>query len=371
MSTNKWLSRDLVATTFVALLLATQVSGQPSLDDSSSEQAACFDRNRSAQPAIVDTHIHFRPFGGAAHSFEDVVSFLERAGIRFANVYGIGQMLPVDSPCTYYLDCPGVPVTPTLKNDFVNAAAFVEARADNVQLTLSMTFLDLERPETVLSGMELLDREFPGLFRWVGEVNLVKQALFPNGHRPVSFEAIARWEPFMTRLRDRGMPIAIHSDLGNDEQPTQYLAWMEEVLRLYPDNVIVWMHLGFSRELTRIDPDLHIGTLRSLLDRYPKLMVDISWRVIHDNVFSKPEMRPSYLSFLEIYSDRVLPGSDFVASADKTFETYVDELEVTGDILTDLSDGAFRNIALGENYFRILGLDYSAPEICAPRTAPE
>ena len=360
----------LPAIAIAVLLPAAHVSGQPSLDDFRSEQAACYDRNSSAETAIVDTHIHFRPFGGSARSFEDVVSFLDRSGVRFANVYGIGQMLPVDSPCTYYLDCPGVPVRPTLKNDFVNAAGYVETRPDNVHLTLSMTFPDLERPETVLAGMEVLDREFPGLFRWVGEVNVVKQALFPNGHGPVSFEAIARWEPFMTRLRDRGLPFAIHSDLGNDEQPMQYLAWMEEVLRQYPDNVIVWMHLGLSRELTRIDPERHIGVLRSLLDRYPKLMVDISWRVIYDNVFSRPELRAPYLSFMEEYSERILPGSDFLASADKTFDTYADELQVTSDILADLGDQAFRNIALGENYFRILGLDYSAPEICSSGTNP-
>ena len=371
ISTTNRLIRDLVAMTLAATLLVAHAWGQPTLDDFRSDEAACYDRNRTVQTAVVDAHIHFRPFGGPARSFEDVVSFLDRSGVRFANVYGIGQMLPVDSPCTYYLDCPGVPVRPTLKNDFVNAASFVEARPDNVHLTLSMTFPDLERPATVLAGMELLDREFPGVFRWAGEVNLVKQALFPNGHRAVPIETIARWEPFMTRLRERGIPIAIHSDLGNDEQPTQYLAWMEEVLRLYPDNVIVWMHLGLSRELTRIDPQLHIGVLRSLLDRYPKLMTDISWRVIYDNVFSKPELRAAYLFFLEEYSDRILPGSDFLAEADKTFDTYSDELKVTSDILTDLSDQAFRNIALGENYFRILGLDYSAPEICSPQTAPE
>ena len=51
----------------------------------------------------------------------------------FANVYGIGQMLPVDSPCTYYLDC-------------------------------------------------------PGQFRWMGEVNLVKQAVFPNERRAVEVD---------------------------------------------------------------------------------------------------------------------------------------------------------------------------------------
>ena len=348
-----------------AALLAVHAWAQPGLEDFRSPEAPCYDRGRNPQTAVVDTHIHFRPFGGRAIPFEEVVAFLDRSGVRFANVYGIGQMLPVGSPCTYYLDCPGVPVLPTLKNDFVNAAEYVSNRPEKVHLTLSMTFPNLERPETVLSGMDILDREFPGVFRWMGEVNLVKQALFANWHRVVPLEAIAAWEPFMSKLRERNIPIAIHSDLGNDEQPMQYLAWMEEVLRLYPDNPIVWMHLGLSRELTRIDPELHIGVLRRLLDRYPALTVDISWRVIHDNVFSQPELRAAYLPFMEEYSDRILPGSDFLASVDKSFETYEEELRLTSDILTDLSDEAFRNIALGANYFRLLDLDYTAPEICA------
>ena len=32
--------------------------------------------------------------------------------------------------------------------------------------------------------------------------------------------------------------------------------------------------------------------------------------------------------------------------------------------LNHAADEAFRNIALGENYFRLLGLDYTAPSIC-------
>lgn len=358
-------ARSLFAFFLSAFLLATRAPAQPGLDDFRSDDADCYDRSRGAQTAVVDTHVHFRPFGGPSIAFGNLVSYLERSGVLFANVYGIGQMLPVDSPCTYYLDCPGVPVTPTLKNDFANAVSYFESRPANVHLTLSMTFPDLERPQSILAGMDLLDREFPGLFRWVGEVNLVKQALFPNGHRPVSFEAIARWEPFMKRLRDRDMPIAIHSDLGNDRQPMQYLSWMEEVLRLYPRNWIVWMHLGLSRELTRVDPRQHVDVFRRLMDRYPRLMSDISWRVLDDNVFSKPELRGVYLTFMEEYSERILPGSDFLASADKTFKTYSGELGVTSNVLRDLSDEAFRNIALGENYFRLLKLDYSAPEVCS------
>lgn len=360
-----WLARNLALAVLSGAPLAVCASGALDLADFSPQNGDCFDRTRSPQTAVIDTHVHFRPFGGPAQSFDGVVSFMDRTGVRFAIVYGIGQMLPVDSPCTYYLDCPGVPVTPTLKNDFANATGYLANPRRDVHLTLSMTFFDLEQPEQVVAGIELLDREFPGLFRWAGEVNLVKQALFPNGHRAVPIEAIARWKPFMKLLRDRGIPIAIHSDLGNDAQPTQYLAWIEEVLRIYPDNAIVWMHLGLSRELTRIDPVVHTGILSSLLDRYPRLMVDLSWRVLYDSVFSRPELRSAYLAFLEDYADRILPGSDFLASAGKGLEVYSEELRATSDIFRDLSDEAFRRIALGENYFRLLDLEFSAPRICA------
>ena len=335
------------------------------LDAFQGEGAVCYDRASQPYTAVVDSHLHFRPFGGPALPFDEVVQYLENTGVLFANVYGIGQMLPVNSDCTYYLDCVGTLVSPTMKNDFVNAMNFVLNGSDAVHLTMSMTFPDLEKPDSVLVGMRLLDHEFPGVFSWMGEVNLVKQALFGNFHAVVPLATIPRWAPFMALLRFRGMPLAIHSDLGNDADPTQYLPWIEEVLRLYPHNKIIWMHLGLSRELVAIDPDTHIGILESLLDRYPNLMGDISWRVIDDNVFSDPGLRERYIPFLNAYSDRILPGTDFVASANKNFDIYRTELDVTSRILADLDDAAFRNIALGENYFRLMGLDYVAPEICA------
>ena len=59
------------------------------------------------KPRSVDAHLHFRPFGGHALPFEEVVSYLEKTGVRFVNIYGIGQMLPVSSTCTYYLGLSG------------------------------------------------------------------------------------------------------------------------------------------------------------------------------------------------------------------------------------------------------------------------
>ena len=196
--------------------------------------APCYDRTVQPQTAVVDTHVHFRPFGGPAIPFEEVVQYFEETGVLFANIAGIGQMLPVTSSCTYYLDCPGTLVTPTLKNDFVNAADYVTQTQAGTHLTLAMTFPDLSQPASVLSGMHLLEHEYPDAFTWMGEVNLVKQALFANGHDPVPSATISDWAPFMERLRARGIPLALHADLGNDDAPTRYLPLMEEVLRCIP-----------------------------------------------------------------------------------------------------------------------------------------
>ena len=60
----------------------------------------------------------------------------------------------------------------------------------------------------------------------------------------------------------------------------------------------------------------------------------------------------------------ILNGSDFVAASEKPFEQYWKELEITSRVNRRLNDEAFRNIALGENYFRLLNLDYAAPPVC-------
>ena len=183
----------------------------------------CYDRTDGPQTPIVDTHLHFRPFGGPAVPFKKMVQYLKDSGVLFANMYGIGQMRAVDSPCFDHRKgkCAIPPlIRPTMKNDFVNAVNYVTKNSKGIHLTLSMTFPDLANPESVLAGMELLDKEFPGLFKWMGEVNLVKEALFDRGQPAVPLATIARWKPFMDLLRERDMPIAIHSDLGNDTSPT-------------------------------------------------------------------------------------------------------------------------------------------------------
>ncbi len=356
----------LLACVLLAGAVGACASGGPVSSPGTARSVAstCFDRETQPHTSVVDAHVHFRPFNGPAVPFAELVRYLEEAGVRFATVMGIGQVLPASSSCTYYLDCPGTPVVPSLRNDFVNAANVAAGPPGKVRLALSMTFPDFSRPGSVAAGIEVLDREFPGMFEWMGEVNLVKQAMYQNDVADVADSMPPLWAPFMATLRQRGIPLSIHADLGDNDEPLKHLPLVERVLDLYPENKIVWVHMGLSLQLTELDPARHVELLKRLLDQRPNLFLDISWRIVHDHYFAEAEKRAPYVALFNAYSDRILPGTDFLASRNKNFETYKEELAVTSSINQHLSDEAFRNIALGGNYARLLNLDYEAPEIC-------
>jgi len=325
-----------------------------------SEQA-CYDRKTEPYTAVVDAHFHPRPFGGQAMAPERLFRILDQNGVRFVNYFGIGQSLDMRSACTYYLDCPGTTALPSIKNDFVNGQETKVFPHDNLDITLSMTFIDLAHPQDVVRTIALYDKEFPSMFKWAGELNVEKQALLKNMHEPATIGSIDQWAPFMKVLRDRNIPVTLHADLGNDANPTQFLPLMQHVLKKYPDNKIVWAHMGLSKELTRMDPRQHIAIMKKALDSSPNLYLDISWDVLYN---AYHEYGPDFVAFFNAYPDRILPGSDFVAAANKTDEQYARELEVTSRVNRALDDEAFRRIALGENYFRLLNLRYHAPAVC-------
>lgn len=355
MKLNRW----QVLCSSTTAVLALVASADRALAD-----AGCFDRATHPYTMVADTHLHLHPFGGQGIPLSEMADYWRKTGVRYVNLYGIGQTLPSDSSCTYYLDCPGTPVLPSLKNDFANAMDVLNTPVDGVDLTLSMTFPDLANPGNILDEMHLLDKEFPGRFRWMGEVNMEKQALAANLAEPATIEDIFAWRPFMDELRRRDIPITIHSDIGNDANPVQFLNLMETTVALYPDNKIVWAHMGLSKELTTMDPALHIQILKRLMDQDPNLYLDISWRVLEDSYFSNASIRDQYVPFLNEYSSRILTGTDFVAARNKNFAVYQEEIDVTSRINKYLDDKAFRDIALGQSYFDLVGIPAQAPQVC-------
>lgn len=345
------------------------------LDDYRLDQPVvdCYDRETMPHTAIVDSHLHFRHFVvDRAPPFEDVVGYLKEHGVLFANIYGIGQVIPATSNCRTLSSCRRTPIRPSFRNDIMNAENLIKWRRSNgrnknqdVHLVLSMTFPDLSDPVSVLEGIHFLDREYSeGMFSWMGEVNLVKEEFFNRRVRPVPKTTIPEWEPFMAVLRERDIPLAIHSDLGNNNNNTKYISWMDEVLRLYPYNKIVWVHAGLSNTLTQMNVDEHIEVMSSFLDRFDQLTLDFSWSILDEYYFKNPTYQDKYIHFINQYPTRILPGTDFVATDSRDTSSYLSELEKTSRIYQYVSDEAFRNIALGENYFQLLNLPFQAPPIC-------
>ena len=41
---------------------------------------------------------------------------------------------------------------------------------------------------------------------------------------------------------------------------------MQHILQRYPDNKIVWAHMGLSKELSKMDPKQHIAIMKKALD---------------------------------------------------------------------------------------------------------
>ncbi|MEI5638937.1 MULTISPECIES: amidohydrolase family protein [unclassified Pseudoalteromonas] len=349
------------------MLVACQHVGAASrtLAQFSPANSQCYDRTTQSHHFVVDAHHHFKPFWGQAVAFDKLVDWAANSGVLFVNIYGIGQTYQRKPNCVGERGCYSNIIAPTLENDRKNAAQLLAYDGNKVHLTLSMTFADLNRPATILPTMQALQEQYGDVFSWMGEVNMVKAAQFDNGHQAVSLATIAQWQPFMAALREQNIPLAIHADLGDNQQPLRYLPLLQAMLAQYPENDIVWMHMGLSKELSDISPQLHIETLTQLFQQYPKFKADLSWRILYDFYFHEPQIAKQYVELLNAYPERFLPGTDFVASSNKRLADYREEVAVNSHLFKAVNDAAFRRIALGQNYFDLLKLPYKAPKICA------
>ena len=89
-----------VNSTLVVVLLLFSAIGfadcvsKPTLEMFQSDDPPCYDRSVQPQTAVVDTHLHFRPFGGPAVRFEEIVSHLEKTGVLFANIMALVRCFP-------------------------------------------------------------------------------------------------------------------------------------------------------------------------------------------------------------------------------------------------------------------------------------
>lgn len=200
----------------------------------------CWNRSFEADGFIspIDTHNHFRPFGGPPVPFPTYLQWMREHGILFSTMFGIGQLLKNKNPnakdCCYYMHCPTAEykAVPDPTNDILNAEDYKkyktnQTQMDMVHLTLSATYPNLQDPKGQSSNiMKILDEQlvskYPDSFKWAGEINVFKHALSANGFfskwRRVDVNTVKSgvYDEFMNRMKETGWPVTLHCDLGCD-----------------------------------------------------------------------------------------------------------------------------------------------------------
>ncbi len=370
----------------------------------------CYARDTMPTTAAVDLHLYHRPVAELPLALDALAEALGDAGVIAAAL--LGQRRPVPGPrsagsqtaCPGPGPCPdaspraepragpraglplglpsGLPLglPPELSTDIATATAILAWRGagdgeipsrDGASRILTVApaygFADLKQPATIAPNLTLLDGMYPGLFKAMGEAILVDTELFEEAVMPVARETIAGWAPFMERLEAREQPLFLHADLGTDDDPTRFLPLLEEVLTRYPGTRIVWSHLGLSPALADFSPQDHAALVAALLTRYPNLYGDLSLLARFRGGFKEAATRTAYGALLEAFPARLLPGTAFSAAAERTSRDYRRALQEASLLFADLSDEAFRGIALGQGAFRLLGLPLTAPKICTRR----
>ena len=365
-----------VSFTFFTLLLLSGCAIQPAVEQGgfqlvhfkkSTPNVPCFDRDNEPQQSSVDLHVHPKFYYGKSISYPELMAYFKRAGIKFALLYGIGQTVTFDTACIENNSCHRIIVKPSLLNDVRNSEDYKAFPQDDIHIGLSMSFPNLSEPEKVAQQISYLDEHYPGLFQWMGEVNLLKTNALASGHKPATLSSIAQWQGFMEVLQKRNIPMAIHSDLGDIASPEKHAYLMRAVLKRYPNNKIVWMHMGVSPEALPINVEKHIELMTRLLAEHDNLFLDVSWATLTDSLFASIEQRTKYITFFNQHPKRILVGSDFLAQEGKSFNSYKRTLSSVNQLLSELNDKAFRHIALGQNYFDLtpkMNEIFSAPKIC-------
>ena len=60
----------------------------------------------------------------------------------------------------------------------------------------------------------------------------------------------------------------------------QHLKIWDTLLTKYPNMIVVWAHLGLSKELKHLHPTVHAHIISQLLEKHPNLYADVSWDVL-------------------------------------------------------------------------------------------
>ena len=202
---------------------------------------------------IFDTHLHYSQDAWAQYPPAVILAILEQAGVRRALI----SSTPDDGTIRLYELAPDR-IVPVLRPYRTREDMGTWTSDHNV---LAYVHDRLERP----------------IYRGLGEFHLA--AGQANDVVPRAFTALSA---------EQGLFLHAHADAGA----------VEELLRVRPDARVLWAHAGMSA-----DP----ATIRSLLDRYPNLWVELALR---SDVAPGGTLDPDWGALFGRHPDRFMIGTD-------------------------------------------------------------
>jgi hypothetical protein len=280
---------------------------------------------------VVDMHLHAVDFLQQTDGMKALIAAMDASGISHNVVFG----LPVrkkwaafepDRP-HYYLDD--------------NARCYYYALTDEIVATEYQKLTDEERQRIAptINGFNPTDRFAIDhieamwgkykFWRGIGEVllrhddltNLTLGETARFNHRAL--------DEVMDFCKAKQMPINIHQNstsVGIHDR-FEYQHELTEMLDRHSDTTVLWAHCGASRRVTGKD---YAGMVETMLDRYKRLHVDLSWVVYDDIVCVYGVPKPEWIRLINRHPDRFMIGSDLCGHFDdlpKTIGRYTPLLE--------------------------------------------
>lgn len=236
---------------------------------------------------IFDAHIHFSAPDWSAYTPEAALGILAKAGVRRAIV----SSTPDDGTVKLYEKAPAV-VVPFLRP--------YRTRDDMGTWT---------RDPAVATYVE--GRLARGIYKGIGEVHL--GAADADG-------------PTVKRLAQLAAQRTIFLHAHVDDEA------VERLLTLYPANRIIWAHAGMSASAE---------TVGRLLDRYPKLWVELSLR--SGDIAPGGQLSPAWRAVFVRHPDRFLVGTDTWVTS--RWESVVSSMQAVQEWLAQLPREVAEKIA--------------------------
>jgi hypothetical protein len=259
----------------------------------------------------IDTHVHAVDFLQQTDGMENLIEKMKNSNIEKSVVFGLSvkkkweyfepkrpnYYLDDESKCYYYSS-----------TDEVIANEYIKLSKEN-QKKISPLLCGFDPTDcSSINYIEYMFKKYP-FWKGVGEVffrhddltNLTMGEVARINH-PACF-------PIYEYCEKNNLPFLFHHNISSigDKKHFRYQKELEEVLQKFPNVKFVWCHCGISRRICHTN---HSDMINTLLSKYTKLMVDISWVSYDLSVCKDLIPRIEWLTVIKKHVDKFMIGSD-------------------------------------------------------------